>query len=561
MAQTLSVLQFSVLTAQEGTAEKRLPETRGLDLPVSAKDSSGGMARSAMPKIDLPEFVITGNAVIDLPEVEKQSAPEDSLSNLPASVMSPPLTRSRETAQFALGTKEEIEGRQLSPYSGQVSASLGTFFSPQAGLWIGRTFGDYFFSVDGQYNRTKGFAPFTERSGGSVDLEGSTKLKSYNPYFDQSDIHSELTYNSDTYNWYGTRKPSLSRTKTDFRLSADIMNWITSPISYRGDLGYENFEVNDSSQTVVETRVILGGATRLILYSVPLTVRFNAHLGSISYGNSSSGLSLIDVAVGSERYFWSAFSLEGSIHGYFANGMEEQRFVRLYPHLDVAYQLTERHTLRVSYAPEAKPAALSSMIYDNRYLSATSKIKHTDDQLDAMLAFESDWSAGTRTEFEAHVQSIKDYPLYSDSLSQGIWVLAYGGRTTIASFSGEIFAKLPANDYFASKLTATISNNSKTGGAVPYLPVFELGLSYTRHIASQWTGIATLTLFHQGKDNVVNVKTLPSILLIGLRCEYRFFQQATLFLNVQNLLNERYEFWRGYQENPFVLSAGISLRW
>jgi hypothetical protein len=554
-------LQFSVGTAQEGTVEKRLPETRRSDLPVNAKDSSGHVAKSAMPRVDPPEFVTTGNAVTDLPEVEKQSAPEDSLLNLPTSILNLPLTRSRETAQFALGAKEGIEGSRLSPYTGQVSASLGTFFSPHAGLWIGRTLGDYFFSVDGQYDRTKGFAPYTDRSGGSVDLEGGTKLKSYNPYFDQSDIHSELRYNSDTYNWYGTRRPSLSRNKTDFGLSADIMNWNTSPISYRGDLGYENFEVDDSSQKVAETRLILGGATRFGLFSVPLTAKFNAYLGSISYGHSSSGLSLFDVAIGSERYFWGAFSLEGSVHGYFANGMEEQRFVRLYPHLDVAYQLNERHTLRVSYAPEAKPVALSSMINENRYLSATSKIKHTDNQGDAMLAIESDWSAGTRTKFEARVQSMKEYPLYSDSLSQGIWVLAYGGRSTIASFSGEIFAKLPANDYFASKLTATISNNSKTGGAVPYLPVFELGLSYTRHIASQWTGIATLTLFHQGKDNVVNVNTLPSILLIGLRCEYRFFQQATLFLDAQNLLNERYEFWRGYQENPFVLSAGIALRW
>ncbi len=120
---------------------------------------------------------------------------------------------------------------------------------------------------------------------------------------------------------------------------------------------------------------------------------------------------------------------------------------------------------------------------------------------------------------------------------------------------------MPANDYIAAKLTATISHNSETGSGVQYLPVFEVGASYTREIVTHLTGVATLTLIHQRKDNVVNINTLPSILLIGLRCEYALIQQATVFLDVQNLLNQQYEYWRGYQEDPFILSAGIALRW
>jgi hypothetical protein len=233
--------------------------------------------------------------------------------------------------------------------------------------------------------------------------------------------------------------------------------------------------------------------------------------------------------------------------------MEDQSITRLYPHFDVAYHLNERSTLTASYAPEVEPLTLSSRIFANRYLSATSAIRHSDDQQDVRLAIESDWSAWTRSRFEARLQSVSDYPLYADSLSHGYWLLAYGGRTTITSFSGELFAKLPANDYFALKLTASISDNSKTGTSVPYLPALEIGGRYVKQIASRWTGTATLTLIHQGKDNVVNVNTLPSILLIGIRCDYQLFQQASFFLDVENLLNQKYEYWRGYQENPFVL--------
>ena len=559
--QSILLLQANLTIAQEQTLEKPLPSTRHLNLPLISKDSIGGGIRSAMPKIDLPEYVITGNAAIDLPNAEKQPVPEDSQSTIPLSLLSPPLTRSDEIAQVAIGSKKEI-GERIAPLlNGKMDAGVGTFFSPQAGLWFGQTLGDYCYSLDGQYSRTKGFASFTDRSGGSIGLDGSTQLKSYNPYFDGSEIHAGMTYKSDTYHWYGTRIPSLSRNRTDLTVSAGLKNWSRSPFVYDGVVGYESFEVSDSSKTVGETRVFLRGATRLMASTIPLHVKLDAQLGSVSTGNSSSGLAYIDVTVGSERYTWKALALDGSLNGYFAGGMDNQRILRLYPHLDVAYRLNDQHTLRVAYEPEIEPVTLSAKVFENRYLSSLSSIKHTDDQQDATLALESYWTAGTSTKLEARVQSIKDYPLYADSLSQGVWLLAYGGRTTIASFSGEVFAKLRSNDYFAAKLTATTSNNSKSGNAIPYVPVFEVGISYTNQIASRWTGVATLTLIHQRKDNVVNINTLPSILLIGLGCEYSFLRQAGVFFEIQNLLNEQYEYWRGYQENPFVLSAGFSLRW
>ena len=561
LAQSLLLMLVSIATAQVDSTDKRLPETRQLEFPLDVKDSSATTLRAAMPKIDLPEYEITGNAVIDLPGAEKLSAPEDTQSSRIGSLLGTSLNEDRETAQISIGNKESSHDGVASLFNGRATASIGTFFSPKAGLWFGHNLGDLFYLIDGEYYRTKGFAPYTDRSGGSLDLIASTTMNSYNPWFDRSNIHVELTYKSDTYNWYGTRTPSLGRNRTDFTLSGDLVNWVSSPMLYEGEFGYENFEVDDSSRAVVETNIRLGGAAGFPVYTVPLTVRLAALVGSISRQNSTSGLSFVDLSIGSQRYAWKSISMEGSIHAYLASGMVHQKLARLYPHLYVAYQLNDQNNLSASYAPKVEPLTLSSRIFANRYLSAESDIKHTDDQQDANLALETDWSAATRTRFEARVQSISDFPLYADSLSRKSWLIAYGGRTTIASFSGEIFAKLTANDYFALKLTASISKNSKTGTEVPYLPGFEIGARYVKRFLSSWTGIATLTLLHQGVDNVIHANTLPSIFLIGLRGEYQLFHQAALFLDVENLLNQQYQYWSGYQETPFVLSAGISLRW
>ena len=551
----------SPLNAQGRTVDKQEPATRHLDLPLSQRDSTGVVRKAPLPKIDLPEYTITGKGVIDLLATDKQPAPEDSQSSVVAALLNQSPVRSRATAESSLGAKEDIQGPNEETYSGKVSASLGTFFSPRAGLWFGQTRGDYVYSVDGNYYRTEGFAPYTDRSGGDANLSGSTRLTTYNPYFDQSKISAAMAYRSDTYHWYGAPDPRISRNRTNLGLDAVISNWDRSPIPYTGKLGFQNFQVSDSSTTVAESRFTFGGRTRLLLFAVPLNLGVQGEAGAVSYANSSAGLSLFELSVGSQRYEWNQWSLEGSLHGYLAHGMDHQAIVRLYPHLNAAYQFGDMHTVSVTYAPVIGPASLASKVFANRYVSSFSTIKHTDDQQDVTLAIESSWSAQTRTRFAARVQSMKDYPLYADSLSQGVWQLAYGGRTTITSFSGEVFAKLPSNDYFAAQVVASISDNTVTGSGIPYLPVFEVGASYTRQFFRRWTGIARLTLIHERKDNVVRINTLPSILLIGLRCEYNVIRQATVFVDVRNLLDEEYEYWKGYQEEPFVISGGIALRW
>jgi outer membrane receptor protein involved in Fe transport len=59
----------------------------------------------------------------------------------------------------------------------------------------------------------------------------------------------------------------------------------------------------------------------------------------------------------------------------------------------------------------------------------------------------------------------------------------------------------------------------------------------------------------------VNIADLPSILLIGLRGRYQVLPQAEVFLDIENLLNQTYEYWRRYQESPFAISAGVRIRW
>ncbi len=552
---------FSYSAARAQDEQKSEPTTRRLDLPASEQDSVTQKEKSRLPKIDLPQYTITGRAVIDLPTGQKQPPPDDSQSATLEMLLNAPLVRNRKTAETSPGSKQEFESNTPSVFNGKVFASLGTFFTSHAGLWFGQNLSSFDYYGDGEYYRSKGFAPYTNHSGGKISAEAGTVLSSYNPWFDQAKIRGDVSYRTDTYNWYGSPMPTVSRNRTEMLLNFGMSNWTGILLPYEGDLGLESFQITDSSTSVVETEILLTGASRVSAWSFPLNVRLDGRFGSLANGSTSSAVTWVDLQGGTQRYTWNKFGLQGSLHMYVGAGMDRQRMLRVYPHFMVDYRIDSRNLLSASYDPAVKPASLSSEVFDNKYLSGVSKLRHTDDQQDVTLALESSWSEETRTRVTVRVRSMLDYPLYADSLSQGIWQLAYGGRTTIASFSVGIFAKFAANDYFSGTFTANASRNSLTGSTVPYLPTIAIGASYTRQFASRWTGIAQLSLIHQQKDNVVRISTMPSILLIGLRGEYRFFRQATAFLDVENLLNQTYQYWRGYQENPFVLSAGVAIRW
>jgi outer membrane receptor protein involved in Fe transport len=61
--------------------------------------------------------------------------------------------------------------------------------------------------------------------------------------------------------------------------------------------------------------------------------------------------------------------------------------------------------------------------------------------------------------------------------------------------------------------------------------------------------------------DVFGGNSIPAYLLLGLRTEYGVLQRINIFVDVQNLTDRRFEVWRGYRADPFMISAGASYRW
>lgn len=558
MATLAAVWQQSV--AQEKMNEKRQPESRRLEFQSALKDSAAPSRQTPMPKIDLPDFVITGNASIDLPNVEKEIVQEEGVTKALVTCSSVEHVRGRETVEVAVGSKEAIDSTAVARHTGKAIAGMGMFSSPQAGVWFGQDLGYAHYSLAGRYFLSKGFASNTDRSGGSFSFGGGTLTESAIWMLNHAHLDGRFDYASNSYKWYGARNPSGGRTLESFAAAFTLTNWSNTTVPFFSEFEFKDLVVTDTTSSVTESQLDLGTTTKFSVASVPLTAGLKVALTSLT-GSISASLPFADGFLGSQRYVWDRISLEGSIHLYLASGMEDQHLFHVYPHLDVAFQINPMHSARFAYRPEVEAGTLTSRLQNHRYLSAISNQKHEDMQQNLALLIESCWSPKMSTRVSMEWQSSVDQPLYSDTTSPGVWSFLYGGRTTKASFSAEIFAKFLANDYFASKVLVNLTRNSITGGEVPYTPLVDLSGSYARSFTEQLTVTSTLALIVQRKDKVVNASTLGNVVLLGVRGEYQALNQVSLFLDVQNLLNRKYEFWKGYQETPLILSAGLSFHW
>ncbi|MEX1275354.1 MAG: TonB-dependent receptor [Bacteroidota bacterium] len=564
------LLTFSatLLQAQERppATQKPVPEPRRLEPASPAQDVKVPSATDQdrqqpgnLPTIDLPEFVITGIVSIDLPEVDKEG-PDEHLERLAPEFRNPfAADRDRETIELTVNEKTGFEGPLDESFSGRALASIGTYRTPRIGLWLGRQTEEYHTMVEGGYQLTEGYAPFTKRTKGVVGLEGGITLNSPLGLLQGGIFGGSASYGSETYRFFGSRTPDATRSVSIGSLGMSLRNESGgSPFEYELAMGFSNLSVTDSTTVSTENRF---DAT----FNSAVPVGIARILGSLRFSTitaAGGGLPYGEASVGSSILWWGRFYVQPAVHAYFAEGMANQKLGRVYPHLLVGVRVSERTTLSATYRGKISYTTLGARLAPFPYLSTTTLLRHADVPVDALVSLETDWDAVWRTRFSSRYQSIKGHPLYTDLLaSPGMGRLFYGGTTTLAAYRTEVFAKFSANSYFAFGLTVQSTKNSVTEGRIPYVSDFEIAGSYYHTFPFGLTVSPRLQFVDRRVVDIVSGAKLPEYWLAGLRLEYALWSPLDVFLDLHNLTDRKYEEWRGYRAAPFMMHAGISYRW
>jgi hypothetical protein len=554
----LLFIHMTVLLAQENQKEqeKKNPESQNLNIGAPQQDTSNSVPKAVqrkLPKFDLPEYVITGVASVDLPKAEKISFEdvEDVMHTKRKSFGN----RQRERETIELEVKRlDASQTESNTYSGIVQAGIGSYFTPQAGFWFGQSLPNYQYTFGGTYHLTDGFAQHTDQSDGSFTAAGRTYLASNVPMIQNAALDGRFGYKSESFHFYGSTTPNLQRTISDFHLNVGIENQVTNDHPYSVGISLDNIDVSDSSASVNETRFDLNLQTVLPIASLPLQMKFHGM-------TASGGLGFMDVSGGIQNYWYASMIIEGSLHVYWAEGMAGQSLFHLRPHLTVSYPITAEHRMYVSYKPMIIPMTLASNIRIIRFLSATSPIRHTDVSNAGEIGVESDWNEMIRSRVSFDVKSIGDLTMYSDSSRQGVWISVYNGNITIFTFCAEMVAKFMSNDYFASTIMLRSIKNSLLGKRIPYFPLIEAGCRVSHRFKTAIVVSADVKFVGEQQTDFIEKSKVSGYTVIDVSGEYGPLDFMKLSIGIKNLTDTQYKTWKGYQEFPLTMYVIVQVKW
>ncbi len=543
-----------------GTSGKLNPSfTAPVSIPVSpAMDDSTKSGTRPLPKFDLPEFVITGTSVIDLPDGEKQSP---LLRALDAPPLSAP-TNARDRAPDVQPDQLLQSPPALRPtggLSGGVEASVGTYFSPELRGWIGNADPSMSVHAGAGYRRTAGWMPYSDRSGADVRAGAEVPVQSSIPLLDQGVVRAGGAYTFDQYQFYGSLHPDVHREVSDLNLAFGFRNFTVAELPFDIALVLGNTVVQDSSTGVHQQAFGLNIRSVFDAEGLPVDLEFGVSSASLS-DQLTAHLSSFHIGATTRWLAAPSLVLTGGAAVWSLQGMGGQNTLRVLPRIRAEYSGTPVGMVYAAFEPDARFVTLRTLIDQNPYVLSRSDIKHANDTQKWLIGAETRWFGALRTVVEVSYTTTGDRSIPIDSASAGVWTIRYEDVRTLKGVATAV-AKFTANDYFACGLTMRSVRGSVSGTHVPYEPSLEADVWHEHH----WTGrLATSAglKFCSRRDAVPtgNVQ-LPSCVLLNARASYEWLKNFRVFVEGRNLADQKIVWWRNYPDRPFSLFIGLTVNW
>jgi len=344
----------SIAVAQEKPSPTAKPQPDARTVVVAPADSlpkalgqdSTTRSPRALPKFELQQFVITGAASIELPDVEKVEPDEPMRAPELANPLNEP--RDRSTVEFLSEQKEMFVLEAKAVKSGRLQGSIGTYLSSRFGLWLSRSDVDNHIFGDLQYGMSRAFVPFANSSEGHLSVTGGMTFNGPSKWYDRGMLKGDLAYESKTYRFYGSLTPSVTRTTSRFGISAEYSSPKEFSSEYNGAAGMSVAGISDSSSSVTETRFDVGVGYDFLFGSVPIDGRVGLSLVSTT-GSGEGTLPFLEAGLKTHKIWFGDLFFQGAGQLSVTEGMGGQKLARIYPQVEIGFRFLEITIASVAY--------------------------------------------------------------------------------------------------------------------------------------------------------------------------------------------------------------------
>ncbi len=551
-------LVFFSLSAVLVAQEKKEPEQRDVSLPEHTD--------APLPKIDLPEFLITGQETIDLPVSAKSVADEEKV--FLAGSRSP----GRKDVDVSAVSKQQkdIVG-PAGQMDGKVFAGFGNYITPSMEGWFGKNYTNGGILFHANFGSSNGHVANAQWQKTGLGVHGDYLPAETFGTVTGSRFSGGMSFSNESYRAYGSATPTQLRTLSDIGINVGFSSHtpkvekLDDQINYSTGISWNRTGLDDSVNASESELGITGNAA----------TQWNSYQLRAATEYKTSGITMpllpATLDVHSPQWFVLRFSGKTFLAPSLEAMLTVQQFVykgnvsvtsgRFYPNVEIQYFASEAATLFAKFTPTVERTTLSSFIAMNKYMRDSLELRPTEIPLSLSLGSEISFSTVLHGKAVVTYRTIQDFPVYVELNSAKVWDVMY--LPNISAISFDVQGSYQFSKGNSGTLTAGFNSTEQKGSSnsLPNIPStiisgafrhsFDNGIvteAFAEYVSKRWSDFA-----HSNAN--------AGYVTIGGRGEYKFLENVRALVQVNNLLNQQYYVWDGYVERPLFISLGVTYTW
>ncbi|MDD8017384.1 MAG: hypothetical protein PHP42_03315 [Bacteroidota bacterium] len=558
-----SGLVFMVLLCVMVVTAQEKKEAAQKDVDVK-KEVQPPKENAPLPKIDVPEFVITGNEKIDL-NIQSKTEDDEERYFVPDK---PSVGVRSAAADGAISPKQTKSfSRTPTAMNGKVFAGYGFYLTPQFDGWFGQHDQSNSFILNGYYTSTEGHEKNADGWKGGFGGRGRYVLPESSTVLPYAQLNGDVQYDRQSYRAYGSLSPTRTRDLSTFDLSFGIGSRYALPyhslsgLDYTGTIGLENFAANDSLRssesdlyfnTVASTRFVDMALRGQLEYR---TTSYTMYLPGLQSGQwfilKADGLTSLLPSL------QCAFALEQ----FFYRGNFGVTSGRLYPQVELRYFMTDNASLYAGFSPNVERNTLSSLIKQNRYINFNAFVAPSDVKVQVQAGMEYTPIEELTANAKFSYKNINNYPTFLDSTDAKVWEVTYLSNVRSTRIDFSILYRLDRNKNVTAYFSAQQVVQRDSLGTLPYIPKYSFGTVY-HHYFDFGLHVEGLAEYIASRyTNFSNTHTTAGYVYTSVKADIELFEHFRGYAEIQNLINQHYYIWNGYRERSMYLLLGVSYNW
>ncbi len=293
-------------------------------------------------------------------------------------------------------------------------------------------------------------------------------------------------------------------------------------------------------------------------FNITGSVRGASYTEAISQSND-----WVDVKAAAEyeRLFNFTTRISGSAGIEYISDAVSEKFY-LVPEIEIKHNLTNALTITgKAFATPEMQTAQDHQQY-NRFLNVPTQLRHS---YNVGLSGEAAYQLfeGNRFFGGVNYQFVRDFAYYqrttlAATTSLGFYDVNYQNANIFEVYAGASQQLVPEK-FWANANVYLRSPKLKSGGEIPYEE--KLGIEG----AISYKPIKALTIdgwaeYIGNRESPETNSTLNAFVLLNAGAEYQITQTFGVYAKLLNILGQEYEIWDGYQERPFQIFGGLTIK-